>query len=90
MKSPQEKKLLDLIEEIQKELAQNGRDTAYPGLSKSLKILKNRDRNGYAKLTHHLLSDFRRLYDNRHDSDALSQRFELACQLAEKVAPPKD
>ncbi|KZL18583.1 hypothetical protein PsAD2_02590 [Pseudovibrio axinellae] len=89
MRSIQEENLLDLIEAIQRELAQDGRDTAYPGLSKSLNILKNKDRNGYGKLKHHLLSDFRRLYDNRHDNDALNRQFESACQLAEQIVSSK-
>ncbi|MES0872357.1 hypothetical protein [Pseudovibrio sp. SCP19] len=79
-----EEELLALIEAIQEKLAQDGRDADYPGLSKSRNILKNKARNGYANLTHHLSSDFKRLYDNRHQSDALIEMFEFACQLTEQ------
>ncbi|WP_108820460.1 hypothetical protein [Pseudovibrio sp. Alg231-02] len=83
-----EEELLALIEAIQEKLAQDGRDAAYPGLSRSRNILKNKVRNGYANLIHHLSSDFRRLYDNRHQSDALIEMFEFACRLIKQRYNP--
>lgn len=77
--------LLDIVEVIRDHLIENGHGEKYAGVTKSLNILKNRDKNGYHKLSYHLLDDFRRLYDNRHDNDLLNEKFDAACKLAEKL-----
>ncbi|WP_068082658.1 hypothetical protein [Polycladidibacter stylochi] len=85
MNNDSNQELLEMVEFIHDHLNQNGYGEKYSGIIKSLNILKSRDRNGYHKVSDHLLDDFRRLYDNRHDSELLNEKFDAACKLAEKL-----
>ncbi|MCZ4283165.1 hypothetical protein O4H49_20475 [Kiloniella laminariae] len=86
MKNELEIDLLNLLTEIKDHLCVNGQAEIYQELQKSINILISNNKSGYKNLSLYILNDFRKLYDNRHDTGILNKKFDLACKLAKQLS----
>ncbi|MES9844853.1 MAG: hypothetical protein ABW131_09435 [Candidatus Sedimenticola sp. 6PFRAG5] len=86
MNNESAKKLESVLIRIMDEMRYLNIDSKYHGVNKAINILKNSNVSGYKNISSCLLSDGRKLYDNRDSSERLDFLFDQAYELSDKMS----